>query len=122
MTGESQIPAVSVIVPVYSGREHFAALLSLLRRQTLRNIELILIDDCGNDGAYELAVAAADSDERIVLLRNGKNMGPGVSRNRGIAAAHGEYLGFVDADDIVPLDYYERLYTKATETGARVVK
>ena len=122
MTGESLIPAVSVIVPVYSGREHFAELLSLLRRQTLRNIELILIDDCGNDGAYELAVAAADSDERIVLLRNEKNMGPGVSRNRGIAAAHGEYLGFVDADDIVPLDYYERLYTKATETGALVVK
>lgn len=122
MASSQEAPAVSVVVPVYSGREYFGELLSLLRRQTLQNIELILVDDCGVDGSYELAVSAAAEDARIVLLRNEANLGPGVSRNRGIAAARGEYIGFVDADDIIPLDYYERLYAKARETGALVVK
>lgn len=122
MESSQETPAVSVIVPVYSRREYFGELLRLLRRQTLSNIELILIDDCGFDGTYELAVSAAAEDARIVLLRNETNRGPGVSRNRGIAAARGEYIGFVDADDIIPLDYYERLYAKAKETGALVVK
>lgn len=115
-------PAISVIVPVHNGHEYFKTMLDLLRRQTLTNIELIFVDDCGEDFAFERAIEAANFDERVVLIRNHENRGPGYSRNQGIAAARGEYVAFVDCDDVIPLDYFERLYEKAKETGALIVK
>ena len=115
-------PKVSVIVPVYSGKEYFEKMIGSLVNQTLQDIEIIFIDDHGPDGSYSLAEAAAKTDNRIVLLRNDRNMGPGASRNKGIENAKGEFVAFVDADDIIPLDYYEMLYKKAKETGALVVK
>lgn len=117
-----QTPYVSVIVPVYSGRKYFEQLLDLLLRQTLHNIELIFIDDRGNDDAFALAEEAAKRDNRIVLIKTSENAGPGFCRNRGIEAAKGEYIGFVDCDDIIPLEYFERLYNKAIETNAIVAK
>lgn len=115
-------PAVSVIVPVYSGMEHFALMVALLRSQTLHNMEFIFVDDCGTDGTFALAELAATDDKRVKLIRNEKNLGPGISRNKGIEAAEGEYIAFVDADDIIPVDYYETLYSTAKKTGALVVK
>lgn len=115
-------PLVSVIVPIYSGRDYFTEFLECLQSQTLREIEMIFIDDCGTDGAFELAQKAAETDSRIRLIRNSRNMGPGVSRNKGIAAAQGKYLAFADSDDIIPPDYYERLYHTAEEKAALVVK
>lgn len=115
-------PAVSLIVPVYEGRAYFAELVPLLLRQTLKEIEFIFVDDVGTDGAFAIAEAAAKTDKRVVLVKNGTNKGPGYSRNQGLSVARGEYVAFVDADDIIPLDYYERLYSKAMETGALVVK
>ena len=115
-------PLVSVIVPIYSGRDYFTEFLECLQSQTLREIEMIFIDDCGTDGTFELAQKAAETDSRIRLIRNSRNMGPGVSRNKGIAAARGKYLAFADSDDIIPPDYYERLYYTAEEKEALVVK
>ena len=118
-----QLPiAVSIIVPVYQGREHFELLLNDLRHQTLRNIEIILIDDCGDDGSFEYALKAAEQDPRIVCLRNAVNVGQGICRNKGIDIARGEYLAFADADDIICHDYYEKLYTKAKLANYKVVK
>lgn len=117
-----QRPKVSVIVPVYNGKEDFAELLETLRNQKLSDIEMIFIDDCGGDGAFALAEKAALEDSRIVLLRNDENRGPGYSRNRGIEAASGQYIAFADSDDFMPLNYYDKLYRKACETGAAVVK
>ncbi len=118
----SNIPKVSIIVPVYSGKEYFVEMIDRLRNQTLKDIEIIFVDDRGPDGSFSLAELAAKEDSRIVLLRNEKNMGPGPSRNRGIEKATGEFVAFVDADDLIPEDYYEKLYTKAKDTGALVVK
>lgn len=119
---KEDIPAISVIVPVHNGQEFFKTTLDLLRRQTLSNIELIFVDDCGEDFAFERAEEAAKEDNRVVLIRNHENRGPGYSRNQGIAAARGEYVAFVDCDDVIPLDYFERLYVRAKETGALIVK
>ena len=94
----------------------------LLRNQTLTNLELIFIDDKGPDGSFAIAEQAARDDSRVKLIRNETNLGPGISRNKGIALATGEYLAFVDSDDIIPLDYYEKLYNIAKQTGAKVVK
>lgn len=113
---------VSVIVPVYRGRDLFASLLNDIRNQTLQELEIILVDDCGGDGTFDIAEAAASDDSRIICLHNPGNRGPGFSRNQGIRAATGKYLAFADADDILPPDFYKLLYTKAEETGAKVVK
>lgn len=115
-------PKVSVIIPVYSGREYFAEMINRLQNQTLKDIEIIFVDDKGSDGSFELALAAAKDDDRIVLIQNERNEGPGASRNYGIERATGEFIAFVDADDLIPIDYYERLYCRAKETGALVVK
>lgn len=115
-------PKVSVIVPIYRGKSFFQSMLKCLQQQTLKDIELVFIDDCGEDGAFKLAEEAAKTDSRIVLIRNKQNSGPGISRNKGIEAAKGEYIAFVDSDDLIPLDYYNLLYSKALETGAWVVK
>lgn len=115
-------PCVSVVVPVYSGKEFFPEMINCLRNQTLQDIEIIFVDDCGPEGCFELAEKAAAEDNRIVLVRNERNLGAGTARNRGIEKATGEFIAFVDADDLIPLDYYERLYRQAKETGALVVK
>lgn len=115
-------PAISVIVPVYSGMEYFALVIAMLRSQTLRNMEYIFVDDCSIDGTFALAELAAADDSRVKLVRNQSNKGPGFSRNQGMSVATGEYIAFMDADDIIPADFYEKLYNKAKETGALVVK
>lgn len=120
--GEQKVPVVSVIVPVYQGKEHFRELLSCLRGQTLEGMELIFVDDVGQDGTFALAEEAARQDSRVVCVHASCNGGPGHARNLGIEVARGEYIAFADADDVIPETFYERLYKTARRTGALVVK
>lgn len=115
-------PKISVIIPVYKSKEHIQETISSLQNQTLHDLEFIFIDDKGGDGSFDIAKAAASADSRIVCLENETNSGPGICRNKGIEAARGEYIAFVDADDYISLDFYEKLYLKAKETGALAVK
>lgn len=114
--------AISVIVPVYQGKENFLYLLNNLRQQSLKDIEIILVDDCGEDGSFEHAVRASLEDSRVICVRNDCNVGQGICRNKGIEIASGEYLAFADADDIIGNDYYEKLYAKAKQGNYKVVK
>lgn len=113
---------VSVILPVFNPGEGIRKCIESLRRQTLKEIEMIFVDDCGSDGAMELVRAAAGEDERIRILENPSNQGAGMSRNRGIEAAEGEYLAFIDPDDFVSEDFFELLYRKAEKLKAEIVK
>ncbi len=113
---------VSVILPVFNPGDGIHKCIDSLRRQTLREIEMIFVDDCGTDGAKEIILEAAASDTRIRLIENPKNMGAGRSRNNGIEEARGEYLSFIDPDDYVSIDFLEQLYKKAVQTGADIVK
>ena len=116
------VPCLSIIVPVYEGNTLFASLLHDLQRQQLDDIEIILIDDCGTDGSFDYALKAAQTDNRIICLRNKANVGQGICRNMGIEIAKGEYIAFADADDIIPANYYQILYQRAKATNAKVVK
>ncbi|MBQ9059301.1 MAG: glycosyltransferase family 2 protein [Atopobiaceae bacterium] len=111
------IPSVSVIVPVYNPGPGIANCIKSLRTQTLENIEIIFVDDCGDDGAMDMVRETALQDSRIRILQNERNLGSGHSRNRGIEAARGDYLSFVDADDYVSPDFYELLWNKAQAEG-----
>lgn len=92
-------PLVSVVIPAFNRRDSVLQLLGDLFRQTGVSFEVIVVDDCSPDGTPE-AVAAAFP--QVKILRNERNGGPAVSRNRGIAAAQGEFIVGVDSDVTVP--------------------
>lgn len=104
---------VSIIVPVYNVEKYLRKCLDSLINQTLKDIEIICINDGSTDKSLEILEEYKNRDSRIILL-NQENSGQSVARNRGIEIAKGEYLGFVDPDDWVDLDYYEKLYNTAS--------
>lgn len=115
-------PKISVIVPVWNPGSGISRCIDSLRRQTIEDIEMIFVDDCGTDNAMEVVRTAAAEDPRIRIITNAENMGPGVSRNIGIEAARGDYLSFVDADDYVDSCFLERLFAKAIASQSDIVK
>ena len=93
---DPQLPRVSVIMPAYNARAFVAESIHSVLNQDYPNIELILVDDGSNDGTPEFA---EQLDRRVRVLRQ-KNAGPAAARNRGLAAATGEFMAFLDADDV----------------------
>ena len=119
---ESNSPKVSVIVPVWNPGPGILRCTETLRSQTLKDIEIIFVDDCGTDDSMEIVRRAASKDSRIRIICNEKNMGPGASRNKGIEEASGEYLSFIDPDDYIEKDFLEKLYKKAKSGHHDIVK
>lgn len=117
-----QSPHVSVIIPVWNPGPGISRCVESLRGQTLEDIEMLFVDDCGTDGAMDVVRAAAAEDPRIRIITNEGNMGAGASRNAGIEAAQGEYLSFVDADDYIETDFLEILYCKGKSDDMDIVK
>ena len=111
---------VSVITPFYNALPFLRQSAESVLSQSLREIELILVDDGSNDGSGELADTLAKEDARVRVLHQ-PNRGVSAARNAGLAAASGEYIGFVDADDYVSAPMYEALYTLAKEHSADIV-
>lgn len=114
-------PLISVIVPVYNTEKYLGKCLDSIIHQTYPNLEIICVDDESSDRSGEILDEYAERDYRIKVLHR-KNAGVSAARNAGLAAATGAYLAFADADDILPPDFFSLLYTKARQTGAKVVK
>jgi glycosyltransferase involved in cell wall biosynthesis len=106
-------PKISVIIPVYNTAPYLRRCLDSVCGQTLRDLEIICIDDASSDTAAEILLDYAHNDARIRLITLDSNKGVSVARNTGIDAATGEYIGFVDSDDYIDLDFYEKLYQAA---------
>lgn len=104
-----RMPLISVIVPVYNIMDFLPRCVQSLRRQTYRNLEILLVDDGSTDGTGQLCDRLALEDGRIHVLHK-INGGTSSARNMGIENAQGEFLGFVDSDDYVEPDMYWRLY------------
>ncbi len=119
---ETQKPKVSVIIPVFRPGGGISKCIKSVLGQSLKEIEIIFIDDCGNDDAMEKVREAAAKDDRIIILTNTENSGSGFSRNRGIEVSHGEYLSFIDADDFINNAFLENLYQKAKSGNFDIVK
>ncbi len=115
------MPLVSVIVPVYNAAAFLEKCLESLCAQTLRDIEVLLIDDGSTDQSGRILSAWRRKDTRLSVLQSHVNQGPGAARNLGIQKAKGEYLGFVDADDWVDEDYFESMYKAAKAHQADIV-
>lgn len=109
-------PKVSVIVPVYNVERYLEQCLDSLIDQTLKDIEIICINDASTDGSLSILKRYAKKDDRIVLINLKENKRQGGARNAGIKIAKGEYLGFVDSDDWVSPNMYENLWN-ASQNG-----
>lgn len=100
MPNRSVTPLVSVIMPLYNAENFVAEAIESVIAQTVENWELFVIDDRSTDGSYDVARKYCEIDPRITLLQNEENSGVSVTRNRGIDAARGEYIAFLDSDDV----------------------
>ena len=115
-------PLISVIIPVWNPGPGITRCIESLRNQTLKEIEMIFVDDCGTDDSMDKVRAALAEDSRIRIIYNEENHGAGPSRNKGIEVARGEYLSFVDADDYVAPSFFELLYEEAQKQKLDIVK
>lgn len=118
----SDTPKVSVIVPMYNPGRTIVRGIQSLTAQTLKEIEIILVDDGSREETLAEAKKAASMDMRIRILRTEVNAGAGIARNTGIENACGEYLAFMDADDFISPDFLEMLYRKAELYQADIAK
>lgn len=110
-------PKVSVIVPVYNVEKYLRQCLDTIINQTLKEIEIILIDDGSTDSSLTICKEYTKLDGRIKLIHK-ENEGLGYTRNKGLQEATGEFVGFIDSDDWIELDMFEKLYQTAVEKKA----
>lgn len=112
---------ISVIVPVYNIKEYLSRCVQSLLNQTYQNLEIILVDDGSDDGTGELCDLLAIRDSRIRVYHK-ENGGSSSARNLGISKAEGVYLGFVDSDDYVDPDMYQKLYEAVCKYGVEMAQ
>lgn len=111
---------ISVIVPIYNTVEYLPRCVNSIRRQTYRNLEIILVDDGSTDNSGAMAEKFALEDKRVRVFHK-ENGGSSSARNLGIEKAFGDFIGFVDSDDYIEPQMYERmLYTALSENLSMV--
>lgn len=113
-------PKVSIIVPIYNTEKYLKRCMDSVLNQTLKEIEVILVDDQSPDGAPELCDWYATQDNRVKVIHK-KNGGLGFARNSGMEIATGEYVAYLDSDDYVERNMYECLYHYAKQHSADTV-
>jgi glycosyltransferase involved in cell wall biosynthesis len=113
-------PQISVIIPIYNCEKYIKECLSSLIKQTFKNFEIICINDGSNDDTLKILKKFEAKDERIIIF-NQNNSGPGIARNVGMKKSKGEYLMFLDSDDIFKKTMLEELYIKIKENESDVV-
>ena len=116
------MPKVSVIVPVYNVAPYLRECLDSLCTQTLADIEIIAVDDSSTDNSLRILKEYEQKDSRVRIVHFEKNKKTAAARNAGLDIAAGEYIGFVDGDDYVDADFYERLYILAKSEDSDIAK
>lgn len=113
-------PKISVIIPVYNTEEYLRECLDSVVNQTLKEIEIICVDDGSTDSSLEILKEYAKKDNRFTIVTQ-KNLHAGVARNAGITVAKGEYLSFLDSDDYFNIEMQKTMYNIATSKKADIV-
>ena len=113
---------VSIIILVYNTEQYLEKCLNSVINQTLKEIEIICIDDKSTDNSVNIIKKFQDKDNRIILIENEQNMGMGYNRDVGINIAKGEYIGFVDSDDYVDENYFYELYNTSKKYNSDLTK
>lgn len=118
---DKRSPIVSVVVPVYNAEKYLRRCLDSLCRQTLRNIEIVCVNDGSTDSSLQILQEYADSDSRVKIFSQ-KNGGEGAAKNAGISHSTGKYVAILDPDDYVDSDFYEKLACAALKNGTIITK
>ncbi|MDQ5983571.1 MAG: Undecaprenyl-phosphate 4-deoxy-4-formamido-L-arabinose transferase [Eubacteriales bacterium SKADARSKE-1] len=116
----SNEPKVSVIIPIYNTASYLRECLDSVTNQTLKDIEIICVNDGSTDDSLRIILEYAQKDARIKVL-NTKNKGASAARNSGLKISSGEYIAFIDSDDWLDLNTYEVSYEKAKQKDADIL-
>lgn len=112
-------PLISVIVPVYNVEAYLRECLDSIARQTMRDIEIICVNDASPDDSQQILHEFAQNDGRFVLINHKENKGLSGARNSGLNVARGDFVFFIDSDDLLATDdAIERLYVRSLEDDA----
>lgn len=114
-------PKVSVVMPVYNTEKYLDESLNSIENQTLKDIEIICVNDGSTDNSLKILESHASRDDRIKII-NQENQGVSVARNAGIEAATGEYISFVDSDDLLVDFAYDKSYENASRFGVDIME
>ena len=115
-------PVVSVVIPMYNAAKYIGECLDSLLMQTFTDFEVIIIDDCSTDNSCAVVESFVKKfGGRLRIHGNKKNSGAAASRNNGLMISRGEYIFFMDSDDLLMLDGLERMYNTAEEFQADVI-
>ena len=112
-------PYFSIIIPMYNSEKYIKICVDSILNQTFKDFEIIIVDDVSTDDSYKICSELYGDNEKIILLCQEKNQGPGMARNRGMKIARGEYIFFVDSDDAIVPDALEKLF-KATRVESDI--
>jgi glycosyltransferase involved in cell wall biosynthesis len=111
---------ISVIIPIYNVEKYLSRCLDSVINQTYSDLEIILIDDGSTDSSRLICDKYAKKDPRIIVFHQ-TNQGPSQARNKGLDIANGEFIGFIDPDDVVSLKYFEILYKTLVNTDSDMI-
>lgn len=107
---------ISVIIPVYNSEKYITQCIDSILSQSMKEIEIICVDDCSQDNSYEILKQYALLDKRVIVKRNSICRGAAISRNKGIEIARGRYIAYVDSDDyVLSSNMLKDLYYKALD-------
>lgn len=115
------MPKLSILIPIYNVEQYLVECLDSVINQTLKDIEIICLNDGSTDNSLSIIKDYAKKDTRIKIIDK-QNSGYGHTMNIGLDNATGEYIGIVEPDDYIQLDMYEVLYNKATENNVDLIK
>lgn len=111
---------ISVIVPIYNSEKYLSQCIESILNQTYKDIELILVDDGSTDTSGKICDEYAEKDKRVIVYHNSHSGFAAVGRNRGLDLATGDYIGFIDSDDYISEDMYEKLINDIKLTNAEI--
>lgn len=112
---------ISIVIPMYNAQDYIVKLLECLRKQTYKNLEVIVVNDGSTDNSLELVKECAKKDKRIKIISI-PNGGVSNARNIGIENTTGEYITFLDADDYIEYNMYEKILLKLEEKNVDVIR
>ncbi|MFQ6739306.1 MAG: glycosyltransferase family 2 protein, partial [Alphaproteobacteria bacterium] len=111
---------VSVIIPVYNTEKFLPQCLNSIIYQTYKNLEIIIVNDGSTDNSDEICQTFAKHDKRIKIIYQ-TNSGVSAARNKGLLNATGDYVHFIDSDDYINLDYYEKIISGNKNINADII-
>lgn len=112
---------ISVIIPIYNSEKTLKNTINSIINQSYTNLEIILINDGSKDKSLDICRYFENKDNRIVVI-NQPNQGVGISRNKGLDIASGEFVSFIDSDDIIDNNFFEILYDTACKTNSDIIE